>query len=93
MNVDKFENVMAAFEELKTELQAIGDEINDLSSEVVDIETYQGLKDDIADYIIAVQTDNECGQSVMLKHLMGYFSHDERKNIAKEIERGDLCRK
>ncbi len=86
---DKFENVMIAFEELKTELQAMEDEINDLSSEVVDIQDYQGLKDDIADYIIAVQTDDEDAQAAMLKHLMGYFARDERENIAKEIEKGD----
>lgn len=86
---DKFENVMTAFEELKTELQAMEDEINELSSEVVYIEDYQGLKDDIADYIIAVQTDNEDGQAVMLRNLMMYFTRDERENIAKEIEKGD----
>lgn len=86
---DKFENVMTAFEELKMELQAMEDEINDLSSEVVDVEDYQGLKDDIADYIIAVQTDNEDGQAVMLRNLMMYFTRDERENIAKEIEKGD----
>ena len=94
MNVDdKFKNVMATLEELKTELQAMEDEINDLSSEAVDIQDYQCLKDDIADYIIAVETDNEDGQAAMLKHLMWYFARDERENIAKEIERGDLCRK
>ena len=90
MNVDdKFENVLAILEELKTELQAMEDEINDLSSEVVDIENYQGLKDDIADYIIAVQTDNEDAQTIMLRNLMMYFARDERENIAKEIEKGD----
>ena len=89
----KLEDVMTAFEELKMELQAMEDEINDLSSEVVYIEDYQGLKDDIADYIIAVQTDNEDGQAIMLRNLMMYFTRDERENIAKEIERADLCRK
>ena len=85
----KYIDVVAAFENLKEGLQVLDDKINDLSSEVVDIEDYQGLKDDIADYIIAVQTDNEDGQAVMLKYLMGYFSRDERENIAKEIEKGD----
>lgn len=89
----KLDNLMKAYTELGIELQVMEETINRLSSEVVDIETYQGLKDDIADYIIATQTDNEDGQSVMLKHLMWYFSRDERENIAKEIERGDLCRK
>ena len=84
----KFEDVMTAFEELKMELQAMEDEINDLSSEVVYIEDYQGLKDDIADYIIAVQTDNEDAQAIMLRNLMMYFTRDERENIAKEIEKG-----
>lgn len=85
----KYIEVVAAFEELKEGLQVLDDKINDLSSEVVDIQDYQGLKDDIADYIIAVQTDNEDAQAVMLKHLMGYFSRDERENILKEIEKGD----
>ena len=84
----KYIEVVAMFEELKEELQVLDDKINDLSSEVVDIEDYQGLKDDIADYIIAVQTDNEDAQAVMLKYLMGYVTRDERENIAKEIEKG-----
>jgi len=86
---DKFENVMIAVEELKTELQAMENEINDLSGEAVDIEDYQGLKDDIADYIIAVQTDNEDGQAIMLRNLMAYFMRDECENIAKEIEKAE----
>ena len=83
----KFINVMIAFEELKTDLQAMEDGINGLSGEVVDIQDYQGLKDDIADYIIAVQTDNEDAQAVMLRNLMMYFARDERENILKEIEK------
>ena len=83
----KYIEVVAVFEELKEELQVLDDKINDLSSEVVEIEYYQSLKEDIADYIIAVQTDNEDAQAIMLRNLMMYFARDERENIAKEIER------
>lgn len=84
----KLDDLMTAYRELGIELQAMEETINSLSGEVVDIQDYQGLKDDIADYIIAVQTDNEDAQVAMLKHLMGYFSRNERENIAKEIEKG-----
>ena len=85
----KLDDLMTAYRELGIELQAMEETINSLSSEVVDIQDYQGLKDDIADYLIAVQTDDEDAQAAMLKHLMGYFARDERENIAKEIEKGD----
>lgn len=85
----KYIEVVATFEMLKEELQTLEDKIDNLSNEVVDIQDYQGLKDDIADYIIAVQTDNEDAQAIMLRNLMMYFARDERENIAKEIEKGD----
>lgn len=83
----KLDDLMTAYRELGIELQAMEETINSLSGEVVDIQDYQGLKDDIADYIIAVQTDNKDAQAAMLKHLMWYFSKDERINIMKEIDK------
>ncbi len=84
----KLEDLVTAYRELGIELQAMEETINSLSGEVVEIEYFQSLKDDIADYIIAVQTDNEDAQAIMLRNLMMYFARDERENIAKEIEKG-----
>lgn len=81
------EDASNALTELQMTIDDISSAINDLEHEVVDIEDYQALKDDVADLIVAIKTNNESARDQCLQFLKEYFTVDERRNITHEIER------
>ena len=77
----RYEKIATLYYEIGAELRQLEEDIADMEQGVVDIEDYAGLKDDIADYIIAVKRDDQQGIAIMERYLMAYFAKDEREAI------------
>ena len=77
----RYEKIATLYYEIGAELRQLEEDIGDLEQSVVSIEDYVGLKDDIADYIIAVKRDDQQGIAIMERYLMSYFAKDEREAI------------
>ena len=77
----RYEKIATLHYELDAELHQLEEDIADLEQSTVSIEDYVGLKDDIADYIIAVKRDDQQGIAIMERYLMSYFAKDEREAI------------
>ena len=77
----RYEKIATLHYELDAELHQLEEDIADLEQSAVSLEDYVGLKDDIADYIIAVKRDDQQGVAIMERYLMAYFAKDERKAI------------
>ena len=77
----RYEKIATLYYELGAELRQLEEDIGDLEQSVVSIEDYVGLKDDIADYVIAVKSDDQQGIAIMERYLMSYFAKDEREAI------------
>ena len=77
----RYEKIATLHYELDAELHQLEEDIADLEQSAVSLEDYVGLKDDIADYIIAVKRDDQQGIAVMERYLMAYFARDEREAI------------
>lgn len=83
---DKFDEMMNALVNLYEKADDLQDGIKVLDEDVVPLEHYVSLKDDLADLIVLIKSGSKNDKMVdFLLHT--YFTYDERDNIMKEAER------
>lgn len=83
---DKFDEMMNALVNLYEKADDLQDGIKALDDDVVPLEHYISLKDDLADLIVLIKSGSKTDKMVDFL-LQTYFTYDERNNIMKEAER------
>ena len=80
------EELQKAFDALYAKVEDLQDVIDSVEEDVVPLEHYVSLKDDLADLIVLIKSGSNTDK--MVKFLMkAYFTSNERDNIKKEAER------
>lgn len=88
---DKFDEMMKAIVNLYDKADDLQGAINDLDDDLVPLEHYISLKDDLADLIVLIKSGSKTDKMVDFL-LQTYFTSNERENILKEAEMVEVVR-
>lgn len=83
---DRFDEMMNAIVNLYERADDLQEAINGIDDDLVPLEHYISLKDDLADLIVLIKSGIKTDKMVDFL-LQTYFTYDERDNIMKEAER------
>lgn len=83
---DKFDDMMNAIVNLYERADDLQEAINGIDDDLVPLEHYISLKDDLADLIVLIKSGSKTDKMVDFL-LQTYFTSNERGNIMKEAER------
>lgn len=83
---DRFDDMMNAIVNLYERADDLQEAINGIDDDLVPLEHYVSLKDDLADLIVLIKSGSKTDKMVDFL-LQTYFTYDERGNIMKEAER------
>lgn len=88
---DKFDDMMNAIVNLYERADDLQEAINGIDDDLVPLEHYVSLKDDLSDLIVLIKSGSKTDKMVDFL-LQTYFTSNERENILKEAEMVEAVR-